>query len=924
MIRRSRAARCLSVLTALITALLLFFAAAASDSHAAAETVTLVTGKMHEYGTGWPAQTMVRWISHINGELIDGNDVPGSDRSYAYCVQPRLDNPGNGVYNVIIIDDDETGKYEKMRKMVYYLPGSYGYVRVTGSRWFGSSNTTGCSDFSIGHVALSYMYADCPAEGEFWDRTYPSVKAKVIDMVADLDNLEDPPFDYEVFWIRTPGKQDLFGAFYKTEYGSVNVSKTSSIPSITSGNINYSLTGAQYVLYTDPECTAEAAARSGERALITIGEDGTSNTVEMETGQYYMKEVSAPKGYALDTDVHSIEVRKDRTTSYAATDRPKSNPVEQLIQKADAETGKGKPQGGASLEGAEYTVSYYDVEPPAGKTGDELASAVSGKSPAKIEGKDAVWVFRTDASGRILMNDPDRYLVKEKSAPFYRDSAGRAVFPIGIISVKETAAPEGYEINSKTYYAAITDSGDTESLGTLKTFTGASALKEQVIRGDVKFVKTAEGKKRLGGVPFRFTSLTTGESRILVTDRNGVASTASDWNLHSKNTNAGRTAKDGIWFNGYNSDSEGAKVNDSYGALPYDTYKVEELSCEANKGYDLISDEITIERPRTCVDLGTYDDQKLPEPVIETKARDDESKGNTAVADSKVTIVDEVSYSGVAAGRTYTMEGVLMDKATGKPVTDEGGSEIRGKTEFYAEAPDGKIEVKFEMDASSLGGTDAVVFEYLKQDGELVVEHADINNKKQTVKLAEAPKPEIGTDARDGESGTGKAEADESVWIIDTVEYKNLTPGETYRLSGKLMDKETGKALLDDSGKEITAGTEFTAKTASGSIEISFRFSGKGLAGKDAVAFEYLYLKTGETPVASHEDIKDRKQTVRLVAPKEEPAPAAVPAQTQPPEEPSSPDTGDDLMQLLYCLAAMAAAGELLVLTVRRRNGRLN
>ena len=905
-ILRRRAFR-IRLVTAAVLALALASSAIGYRADAAAETVTLVNGDLLSYGR-WPAETTERWVSHVNGKEIDAADVPGANRSYAYCVQPRRDPPPSGTYNVTIVDDDDSGKAALMRKMIYYLPGSYGYAKVTRKRWFGDNNTTGAGDFALGHMALSYIYADYQDDDEFWRGTYEGVRPKIMSMVEDLKNLSDPPEEYEVFWIKTGGEvQDIFGAFYSTEYGKARVKKVSSVPLITEGNDNYSLAGAKYVLYTDAACTDAAKTSAGGSAVITVKADGTSDPVEVETGHYYLKETKAPKGYALDTAAHPIEVRKDSTTTFAASDKPKSNPAELLIQKADKETGKPKPQGGASLEGAEYTVTYYDVAPPAGKTGSELAPSVSGKQPAKADGKSAVWVFRTDREGRVIMSEPDKYLVKEKSAQLYRDSSGRPVFPIGIITVKETAAPKGYELDDETYYAAIRESGQVETLSTLKTFTGTSSLKEQVIRGDVRFIKSAEGRKRMGGVLFRFTSLTTGESHVLVTDRNGVASSASEWNRHSKNTNAGKTGEDGIWFNGYNSESEGAKTEDSLGALPYDTYRMEELRCEANKGYELLSDEITIERPRVTVDLGTYDDEKIPDPVIETRARDDESGSRSAVADSRVVIVDEVSYEGVPAGRSYTMEGVLMDKATGEPIRDEKGGEVKGSTEFYAESTKGTIEVRFEMDASSLGGKDAVVFEYLRRDGELIVSHADINNRKQTVKLEEAPGPEIATEARDGESGGKKAEADNDVWIVDTVEYKNLTPGETYLLNGILMDKETGGTLKNDAGEDICAAAEFTPKTASGSVELSFRFSGEKLAGKDAVAFEYLYLKKTGTLAASHEDIGSRSQTVRLTGVRRSP----------------SPETGDASGQLLYCLTAMAAAIEMVVLTLRRMNGRL-
>ena len=906
MIRTGKTRRSLSVLLSLMTALMLMAGASATGADAAAETVTIKNGGIQYYGSG-SAGTHLRWITHINGEPVDLGDVPGVTTSYAYCVQPYLDTPKAGTYNVVVVEDDGSGRVAAMRKMVYYLPGAYGFTKVTGSRWFGSNNKTGATDYAIGHMVLSYIYEGYPDSGKIWSGVRANVRAKVLEIAADIGNLPDPPKDFEIFWVRVEGKQDTFGAFYREEVGSLNVRKDSANTLMTGGNVNYSLEGAQYTVYDDAGCSSVSKTTSGADAVITVGAGGTSGSVELTSGLHYLKETKAPPGYALDTDVHSVEVGAGTTTTYNATDRPKCNPVDILIQKTDMETGKPKPQGGASLEGAEYTVTFYAVKTSPGMSDAAMEAAVSGKAPAKINGRDAVWVFRTDKEGRIRMSDPETYMIKDRSAPLYTSSSGKPVFPLGVITVKETKAPEGYEIDKDTHYAAVTDAGTAENPDTLKVFTGSRALKEQVIRGDVHFSKAAEGRKKLAGVRFRFTSLTTGESHILVTDRNGFASTAADWNPHSQSTNEGLTARDGVWFNGYDDEEEGAQVNDSLGALPYDTYKFEEIRSEANEGYELISDVITIERPRVDVDLGTYDDEKSPDPLIETKARDDESKTGTAVADGKVLIVDEVSYKGVSAGRSYTVEGILMDKATAKPVRDDSGNEVRGSTGFYAEAPDGTVEVKFSMSAETLAGKDVVVYEYLKQDDKLVVAHADINNRKQTVKLAEAPKPELATDARDAESGSGKAVADRDVTIIDTVEYRNLKEGVLYTIEGILMDKDTGKPLMDDSGSAITAKVSFTAKTMSGSIEVPFRFSGAKLAGKDAVVFEYLKVD-GET-VASHADIKSRSQTVRLVKPR-----AAG----------KSPDTGDSHMQLLYCLAVMAAAAELLILTLKSRNDRLN
>lgn len=114
--------------------------------------------------------------------------------------------------------------------------------------------------------------------------------------------------------------------------------------------------------------------------------------------------------------------------------------------------------------------------------------------------------------------------------------------------------------------------------------------------------------ERLASVPFRITSKTTRESHVLVTDENGMASTESSWTPHSQNTNKGTSADDGIWF-GQDALGTQAPVDDNLGALPYDTYTVEELPCSANEGMVPVAFEITISRDKTTLDLGTVDNK---------------------------------------------------------------------------------------------------------------------------------------------------------------------------------------------------------------------------------------------------------------------------------------------------------------------------
>lgn len=582
-------------------------------------TVTLKLGALESYGT---YSTYLRWITHINGEALDLDDEPGVTRSYAYCVQPSLPTPASGEYPVTVIDDDDTGRLAKMRKMIYYLPGSYGYKQKTKARWF-SNLPSGTSAYTIGHVALSYLYDNCNSGSDAWMGTNTAIKDKTLDIIDDLKNLKDPPDDFEVFWIKVSGHQDTFGAFYRTEYGNAKVKKTSSNESITTGNVAYSLKGAKYTLYEDNSCKTIAKCKDGSSAVLTTKDDGVSNTIEIETGDYYIKETSAPKGYALNTAVEAIEVEKGKTTTYSDKDIPKSNPVGVLVEKVDKETGLAKPIAGATLEGAEFTIRYYDIEGK-GASEQDLLAKVKDKNPATINGKKAEWVYRTDAEGRIDFSKPDSYLVGERPN-FYKNEKGEFVLPIGIVTIQETTAPRGYCIDKKIYAREIADAGTTETLKTLNPLTGKNAIKEQIKRGDISFTKSSEGVQRMAHVLFKLTSNTTGESHTFMTDENGYVNTSNAWNEHSNNTNRGEEATDGIWFSGYvTEEDKEVKPDNTLCALPYDTYTLEELSCESNKGHQLFTDTVTVSRNNVVLDMGTFDDKLIPHEEEEESPPDDD------------------------------------------------------------------------------------------------------------------------------------------------------------------------------------------------------------------------------------------------------------------------------------------------------------
>lgn len=122
---------------------------------------------------------------------------------------------------------------------------------------------------------------------------------------------------------------------------------------------------------------------------------------------------------------------------------------------------------------------------------------------------------------------------------------------------------------------------------------------------------------------------------------------------------------------------------------------------------------------------------------------------------------------------------------------------------------------------------------------------------------------EIGTTATDGVDGDHKLLASNQAEIVDTVSYKGLKRGTEYELKGTLMDAETGEALKDTAGKEITASAKFTPKASSGKQKVKFKFDATLLGSHKAVVFERLYLD-GKVQ-ATHEDPEDEDQTVEFL-----------------------------------------------------------
>ena len=266
-------------------------------------------------------------------------------------------------------------------------------------------------------------------------------------------------------------------------------------------------------------------------------------------------------------------------------------------------------------------------------------------------------------------------------------------------------------------------------------------------------------------------------------------------------------------------------------------------------------------------------------PDIHTSAVDAETGIKNSYRDGHITITDTVTYENLIPGNTYVLKGSLQEKVEedgeitykaveAKMITSENDEEtvvdeatpVTGQTTFVPEAANGTVDVIFTFDGTELEDVEHtyVAFEdlyYQKGDDEIIVrEHKDINDAEQTVYV-----PHIQTEVQDTESKSHNALADEKVTLEDTVSYEGLIPGKEYTMTGTLMDKETGKALLVND-KEVTAETKFVPEKADGTVVVTFTFDATGLEGKTLVAFETCTYE-GKN-VAVHADINDEKQTI--------------------------------------------------------------
>ena len=650
----------------------------------------------------------------------------------------------------------------------------------------------------------------------------------------------------------------------------------------------YSLAGATYGVYSDSACTSAVSS-------FVTDESGNSNTIKLTEARYYAKETKAPKGYKLDKTVYTLDVKAGETTVLKVADEPLFDPLSLKIQKK-IEEGADK---NLSLEGAEYTVKYYK---------DFL-----NKEEVKTATPFRTWIFRTDKNGEFRLRD--KWYVSGDD--LFREEDGTVVGLHGTYAFEELKAPKGLARTEGIISLQYVKPNETATgVPVMKDVTDIEKTQKVNIKIQKKDAETGEIKPQgygsFAGAKFNvwmYDSLQLMDVLVgtIITNENGTGELVnlapgvytieeieapSGYNKNPEKVKIEARVKElntayfdyiatiaekpiTVTVDKTSTNEVGAKVSVKGAVLALYTSKdekVEEWTSDgtahvfkglakgdyvikevrAPKGYLPLEEEYKF-TVKEVEELQKQDVFNEAIPEVNTVAKFD-TGAKESLPKEEVTVFDKFEYKKVLKDHPYEIRAKLVEK-------DNIGNVIAEcNQKFTAKSYKGEEELKFTFNAKELEGKRLVVLTELhrldRKGNTLVAVHKDINNVDETVVI-----PKIKTTAKDKKDGGKDLLAGKKETIVDKVSYTNLIIGKKYKASGKLMNKETGKPILDN-GKEVTAEKEFTAETSNGFVNLEFTFNASALAGKTVVVFEDVYQD--KIKVATHADITDEEQSIYI------------------------------------------------------------
>lgn len=295
------------------------------------------------------------------------------------------------------------------------------------------------------------------------------------------------------------------------------------------------------------------------------------------------------------------------------------------------------------------------------------------------------------------------------------------------------------------------------------------------------------------------------------------------------------------------------------------------------EGLSVDGQEIAFHRdPKDTDQQGYHNNIKLRTTFMDVK-----TNSHLIEVGGTVDLVDKVAVYNVINGNEYEVTGTIHDRNTGKPLTKENGDVYTNTVKVKVNVEGAKqgevvntvVDVPFTVNVADIKTSHIVAFEEIKRAGgvDVLAIHKDVNDKYQTV---EKTTPEVGTKFADVK-GSQEILPMEKVKVIDHVSLKNVVNGKKYEVTGTIMDKATGKQLVDANGKPYESKVTVEVKDkdkpegarVDTTVEVEFEIDASKLAGKEIVAFEELRKAGDPEVIGSHKDINDKGQTIKVNKP---------------------------------------------------------
>ena len=582
----------------------------------------------------------------------------------------------------------------------------------------------------------------------------------------------------------------------------------------------YTLAGAKYRLFTDAGCTVQAKDVNGNGIELITGADGSTEIYETDPGTYYAKEIAPSKGFRLDRSIHTVTVTTDNNINSPAVIVSEEDPgyadLGMILVKENDNYGYKR------LIGTKYELSYYDTDPD-----DPVLDSSTLRSS---------WIYETryietsdglKAAGIDFAEDDP-----VSGTPYIED--GRKVIPLGVIRLREVEAPKGMAVDKRVYTGTVRLTGDNAKL----SVKGQDSM---TVRYDDRLTHDEEYKAVKLAVQ-------------KVDEETGQPEAEGRNREHSAGSLAG--AVFAVWLedtdlNGNEKVGEIVTDENGYGSLETDSrtgdklkpgrYFIEETSASPGYVIDSMSEKEVRNR---------YEDGK--HIVLARADLDTEME----VYDYQVTSHEQhhetyISKSDAVSGKELPGAKLQVINSDGNIVEEwVSGSEPH----LIKALPDGKYTLR---EITAPYGYD------IAEDVQFEVKADKVTNK---VTMKDKPVT-IATQAADSDTSSHAGVFKQEEKITDKVKVTGLTAGRKYKITGRLIDKNSGEAVQDAEAEQ-----EFEATSDEMMVGLEFSVD-SSMFNKDSsvVAFEKLYrlskvheLTDEEVPVElqKHEDPDDEDQTI--------------------------------------------------------------